>query len=175
MDNVDHDLEALLRDANSALRSVEKRVESLETELAAVNRKLDDLRTHVVAVRRRTVSGYLRDKLSPRLFIYEQYPPRALRVDQKAHSGLSNTARGSIAIVTPSHNGAPFIDDTIQSVVTQGHRNCRYHVQDNLSDDGTLDVLKRTGDRVSWVSERDDGQSDAINRGFQHVDGDIMA
>ena len=50
-----------------------------------------------------------------------------------------------------------------------------YHIQDATSGDDTVEILKDYGDRISWRSEPDDGQSDAINKGFGDVDCDIMA
>ena len=71
-----------------------------------------------------------------------------------------------IAIVTPSLNHGRFLRATIDSVLGQNYPNLLYHVQDGGSDDDTVEILKGYGDRISWRSEPDRGQSDAINMGF---------
>lgn len=91
------------------------------------------------------------------------------------------TAR--ISIVTPSYNQAEFIGDTLDSVARQTHPDVEHLVLDGESTDGTLDVLREheraTADDESydftWVSEPDEGQSDAINEGFERVTGDVVA
>ena len=80
-----------------------------------------------------------------------------------------------IAIVTPSFNQGHFLSATVDSVLDQNYPSLFYHVQDGASSDETVDLLKGYGDRISWRSETDDGQSDAINRGFRDIDCDIMA
>jgi len=80
------------------------------------------------------------------------------------------------SIVTPSFNQGAFIERTIRSVVEQtGDFELEYRVLDGGSTDGTLDVLRRWEGRLQWVSERDEGQSDALNRGFARATGDILA
>ncbi len=80
-----------------------------------------------------------------------------------------------VSIVTPSFNHAAFIEKTILSVLNQDYPNIEYIVMDGSSTDGTLDILRKYGNRLSWVSEPDQGQSDAINKGFQRANGEILA
>lgn len=80
-----------------------------------------------------------------------------------------------ISIVTPSLNQAPFIEETIQSVLNQGYPNLEYLIVDGGSTDGTLRILKKYEGQLSWISEKDNGQSDAINKGLRQVTGDIVA
>lgn len=81
-----------------------------------------------------------------------------------------------ISIVTPSFRQAHLIERTIRSVLEQGYPNLEYIVQDGASDDGTAEILARYGDRLRhWESTPDRGQTDAINRGFRHASGEIMA
>lgn len=81
-----------------------------------------------------------------------------------------------ISIVTPSFNQATFIERTIESVLNQqGDFELEYRVVDGGSTDGTLDILRRYGDRFAWTSERDRGQVDAINKGLRAATGDVVA
>jgi len=80
-----------------------------------------------------------------------------------------------ISIITPSYNQAAFIGRTIDSVLSQrGDFDLDYKVIDGASNDGTLEALKSYGDRLRWVSERDHGQVDAINKGLAGATGDIV-
>jgi glycosyltransferase involved in cell wall biosynthesis len=79
-----------------------------------------------------------------------------------------------VTIVTPSLNQGPFIRPTIESVLSQDYPFIEYLVVDGGSTDETLDILKSYGDRVHWVSERDRGQSHALNKGFQRAKGEIL-
>lgn len=85
------------------------------------------------------------------------------------------TTFAKISVVTPSYNHARFIRQTIDSVLGQGYPNLEYIVIDGGSTDGTIDILRSYGDRISWVSEKDRGQSDAINKGMRLSSGDILA
>jgi glycosyltransferase involved in cell wall biosynthesis len=78
-----------------------------------------------------------------------------------------------ISIVTPSLNQAHFIEDAIASVASQGYPYFEHIIVDGGSEDGTLDILKRSRHLV-WFSERDRGQSDALNKGFKRASGEII-
>src|SRR3954470_16834954 len=75
-------------------------------------------------------------------------------------------AHPSFAIVTPSYNTGGHVRAAIESVLAQDYPHVDYVVMDGGSTDGTVDVLKSFGPRLQWVSQKDKGQSDAINRGF---------
>jgi glycosyltransferase involved in cell wall biosynthesis len=82
----------------------------------------------------------------------------------------------SISIVTPNLNQGAYIERTIRSVIDQDYPNLQYVVQDGLSKDESLDVIRKYENRIAhWESTKDSGQSNAINMGLQHTDGDIMA
>lgn len=79
------------------------------------------------------------------------------------------------SIITPSYNQAAFITDTLESVLQQDYPNVEYIVIDGGSTDGTVEILHSYGKRLTWISEADEGQSDAINKGFRMASGDVFA
>ena len=81
-----------------------------------------------------------------------------------------------VSIVTPSFNQAHFIECTIQSVIDQTYANIEYIIVDGNSTDGSQKIIKKHSSQLAWwVSERDCGQTEAINKGFAHANGDILA
>jgi glycosyltransferase involved in cell wall biosynthesis len=81
-----------------------------------------------------------------------------------------------VSIVTPSFNQAPYIEATIQSVLSQDYPHIQYLIVDGGSTDGTVEIIKKHAGRVAWwVSEPDKGQTDAINKGFGQAQGQILA
>lgn len=103
--------------------------------------------------------------------------------DQKGKGGLrtkgllkkSYDNRPLVSIVTVVFNGEKYLEETILSVINQTYDNIEYIIIDGCSTDGTIDIIKKYEDKVDfWVSEKDNGISDAFNKGIQCALGDIV-
>jgi len=89
---------------------------------------------------------------------------------------LEDSRLPKISIVTPSFNQASFLEETIRSVLLQGYPNLEYIIIDGGSTDNSLDVIRKYEKWISyWTSERDKGQADAIQKGFNRVTGKLSA
>lgn len=79
-----------------------------------------------------------------------------------------------VSIITPSYNQGKFIRETIESVLNQDYPNIEYIVMDGGSSDETVEILKEYDNRIKWISEKDGGQADAVNRGIEMSSGEII-
>ena len=104
------------------------------------------------------------------------HAPRPLAIPESYALGQLPPDPPVISIVTPSFNQADFLEATLRSVFDQNYPRLEYIVQDGGSTDGSVDVLRRHGDRLTaWESQRDRGQAHAVNLGMQRTTGSIMA
>lgn len=85
-----------------------------------------------------------------------------------------NSSLPSVSVVTPSYNQGAFIQDAIESVASQNYDNLEHIIMDAKSTDQTLDVLDSFShlEHLKWCSEKDEGQSDGLNKGFRAAQGE---
>ena len=93
-------------------------------------------------------------------------------IQPKSHTNISNNSK--ISIITPSLNQGNYIRDTIESVLNQNYNNWEHIIIDAGSNDATISILKEYP-HIKWISEKDDGPVQALNKGFKMADGDIFA
>ncbi len=80
-----------------------------------------------------------------------------------------------ISIVTPSYNQGQYLEKTIESILSQNYPNLELIIIDGGSTDESINILRRYENRISfWVSEPDNGQADAINKGLKKTTGEIF-
>jgi len=86
-----------------------------------------------------------------------------------------NVKQVKFSIVTPSYNQGRYLEKTILSVIEQDYPNLEYIIIDGGSTDDSVEIIKKYEKHLTyWISEKDRGQSHAINKGFEHASGDLL-
>jgi glycosyltransferase involved in cell wall biosynthesis len=79
------------------------------------------------------------------------------------------------SVITPSYNSGKYLEETILSVINQTYKNFEFILIDGGSTDNTLDIVSKYEKHFTyWVSEKDNGQTNAINKGFRKAKGDLV-
>lgn len=106
----------------------------------------------------------------------EQTPTPIIPSEARNLSSLPSAASlPRISLVTPVFNSVRYIEQTIQSILSQNYPNLEYFISDGGSTDGTLDIIHKYESQISgWLSEPDNGMYDALNKGFARTSGEIM-
>jgi len=111
-----------------------------------------------------------------RLGSLRQYPPREWKVPASYRAQAVPAGASGIAIVTPSRNHGQFLGATIESILAQGYPALEYVVQDGGSEDDSREILEHYSASLHhWESAADGGQGQALNAGFAHTSGEVMA
>jgi glycosyltransferase involved in cell wall biosynthesis len=80
-----------------------------------------------------------------------------------------------VSVITPSYNQGQFLERTILSIINQNYPNLEYIIIDGGSTDNSVEIIKKYENQITyWVSEKDNGQTDAINKGMRKATGDIV-
>lgn len=96
-----------------------------------------------------------------------------LSLDRIAKMDEKNKLWPKISVVTPTYNCALYIEKCIESVLAQDYPNFEHIIVDGASKDGTLDILNKYP-HLKWISEPDNGEAEALNKGLRMVTGDII-
>jgi glycosyltransferase involved in cell wall biosynthesis len=135
-----------------------------------------DLRHELVARGQQQLKHYSWEQSADNLMAAcERVAERAVKRGEPQPLVVSVAEWPRVAVVTPSYNQGRFLKRTIDSVLSQAYPHLNYLVMDGGSTDTSLDILRSYGNRLHWVSERDGGQTQAINKGFAQVKGEIYA
>ena len=102
------------------------------------------------------------------------FPYKFLAKLQEYSMPEENNHLPKISIVMPAYNQVQFIERSILSVLNQDYPNIELIIIDGGSNDGTVEIIQKYCEHIAfWVSEKDRGQSDALNKGFGHCTGEI--
>lgn len=123
------------------------------------------------------IKALIKSGLTPKLGTLMHYPPRIVEIPERYQKKFKNTDKlPLISLVTPTFNQGIYLGRTINSIIGQDYDNLEYIIQDGGSNDSTLEIIKTYRTTIKhWESVKDKGQSNALNLGFSHTTGEIMA
>lgn len=176
-------IEAVLAKHGADLEPLEAKVGQMDALSSAVKEKAEALaeaRLRIIEAQAGVVDPHRRRWLwrliLPQLGVFYQYPPRRLYIPEYYTLARPLASPPTISIVTPTFNQGQFLELTIKSVLEQNYPKLEYIIQDGKSSDQTIEILDRYRKRLSHCeSSSDNGQANAINLGFRHASGEIMA
>lgn len=96
-----------------------------------------------------------------------------MKLDASNRFMAANTVP-SVTLITPTYNRAQYLPETIESVLNQDYVNLEYIVLDDGSTDGTKVLLEQYGDRITWESHKNKGETRSVNKGLQMAQGEIL-
>ncbi len=153
-----------------------KAMENANLMAEARLRVIEEQQAALEAYRRWSIKGRLKNLVKPQLGVLYQYAPKPIELPAKYNKLRSLPNAPCISIVTPSYGQGEFIERTIKSVLGQNYPNLEYIIQDGASKDETMQVVEKYANSLKhYESVRDSGQTQAINLGFRHANGEIMA
>jgi glycosyltransferase involved in cell wall biosynthesis len=165
---------------------MEKLIRTQQREIAIKEKAIQYLKAHPLrTLLRRYLPPGAQDGIrqvyqwfQPKIEQFHQYAPIQLKIPTHYYHTTVSSQQSLpvVSIVTPSLNQAQFLEKTIKSVTGQNYSKLQYILQDGASTDETSRILEKYQERLSHVEScQDRGQADAINLGFRHAGGDIMA
>lgn len=174
------DLDELTRDFHYVIKKMDANYKQIIEEYEEINRA----RLEVIQEQKNAINAFIRGSLTeriktffrPRIATLYHYEPRQLFLRKHHQKKIFLSKIPTITLVTPSFKHGRFIERTIMSVLEQEYPALEYIIQDGGSKDETLEIIERYKQNLKhWESKEDNGQSHALNRGFQHATGEIMA
>lgn len=175
------------KDINTLTQSIDEIKKQTEFEyqkLCAQYAAINEARLQVIQEQSKALKAFqgrsLRERIKafyrPKIGCLYHYEPRPLKLAKRYQQKLSLAKTPVISIVTPVLNHETFIERTILSVLNQHYPALEYIIQDGGSKDKTMAIIKRYQHQLKhFVSRKDNGQSQALNFGFKHASGEIMA
>ena len=161
------DKERVINELSSALNAYREAYERLSIFKNRINK----------LIQLESVKNSLRNFCRPKIGNLYQHEPREINLSSSYYRKRKLTSTPKLSIVTPSFNQGHFIGRTIESILDQNYENLEYIIQDGGSGDSTVSVIQGYDDLhdITWESVKDNGQSHALNLGFNKCSGDVMA
>jgi len=169
-------LESLLHNQDERGSKIDNMQFSINCLTYELKKTQDDLSGHAKNLAANSIIGIIKQFFKPRLGTLYQHRARPAAIPKYYLDKPDLTRTPTISIVTPAFNQGKYIERTIKSILDQHYPTLEYIIQDGGSKDGTLAILEQYQSSLKhWQSAKDNGQSAAINKGFQHATGEIMA